>query len=460
MFNDDQYTNENNNQYYAQGVYGGAYGQGATQETTVASEPRETAAPKLAERKPNQQAKILVVGVGGGGCNAVNHMVSEKIKSAKLVVMNTDVQALSLSAVPFECKIQLGEQSTKGLGAGSDPEIGRKAALESEEAIRNLLQDVDLLFITAGMGGGTGTGAAPVIAEIAHSMKILTVAVVTKPFEFETTRRMKNAEAGIARLREMVDTIVVVPNQKLLDLNPKISVREAFSEANKVLIQAVRSIVDVISEAQIVNLDFADVRTVLANQGDAHLGIGRGEGENMMLDAVREAVYTPLAETDIRDASGLIINFVGGETLSLHDVNDACNMIKDVIAEDANFKFGMATLPGKKDLTITIIATGVGRRTSDKAVNEQIKLAPRRPADVSAVAADSFTSAPNNGYPVRPTFGQSSRPVMPQQPQPQPSRVPLSEGRSDVKPSRVDVPQRNVPHFLRRLRDNDENNNR
>lgn len=228
----------------------------------------------VSQKKPGK-ANIVVVGVGGGGNNAVNNMIRAGIKSASFVVMNTDMQALNMSLVPPHCKIQLGANMTGGLGAGSDPEIGRKAAEESRERIKAALKDIDLLFITAGMGGGTGTGAAPVIAEIAKSMNILTVAVVTKPFNFEGAQRMKNAEEGIKNLKNFVDTLLVIPNQKLIEvLDKNISFKRAFEIADDVLRQGVQGVSDVIANPELINLDFADVRTILSNKGLAHMGIG------------------------------------------------------------------------------------------------------------------------------------------------------------------------------------------
>lgn len=302
----------------------------------------------VSQKKPGK-ANIVVVGVGGGGNNAVNNMIRAGIKSASFVVMNTDMQALNMSLVPPHCKIQLGANMTGGLGAGSDPEIGRKAAEESRERIKAALKDIDLLFITAGMGGGTGTGAAPVIAEIAKSMNILTVAVVTKPFNFEGAQRMKNAEEGIKNLKNFVDTLLVIPNQKLIEvLDKNISFKRAFEIADDVLRQGVQGVSDVIANPELINLDFADVRTILSNKGLAHMGIGYGKGEKRVIEAVRGAVFSPLLETDIEGATGIIVNITGGDDMLLGEVTEACDIVKQVVDPGANIILGTAFVPDKK----------------------------------------------------------------------------------------------------------------
>ena len=302
--------------------------------------------------------KILVVGVGGGGCNAVNRMIASGLKSASFVATNTDKQALMLSKA--QVQIQLGEKLTKGLGAGADPEIGRKAAEESRQQICDKLRGVDLVFITAGMGGGTGTGAAPVIASIAREMGILTIAVVTKPFEFEGRTRSANAELGIKNLSKCVDTLVVIPNDRLLSIAPKgTSIVDAFKYADEVLRQGIQGISDLIATPSLINLDFADVRTVMKNRGLAHMGIGEGKGEKRNEIAVRQAIASPLLETSINGAKAVIINVKGGFDLTLEEVNDAVNMVKEVVAPDANTIFG-ATIDENysERMIVTIVATG------------------------------------------------------------------------------------------------------
>lgn len=302
--------------------------------------------------------KILVVGVGGGGCNAVNRMIGAGLKSASFVAANTDKQALMMSKASVQ--IQLGEKLTKGLGAGADPEVGRKAAEESRAQITEKLRGVDLVFITAGMGGGTGTGAAPIIASIAREMGILTIAVVTKPFEFEGRTRAANAEQGIKNLSKCVDTLVVIPNDRLLSIAPKgTSIVDAFKYADEVLRQGIQGISDLIATPSLINLDFADVRTVMKNRGMAHMGIGEGKGEKRNEIAVRQAIASPLLETSINGAKAVIINVKGGFDLTLEEVNDAVNMVKEVVSPDANTIFGATIDESFNDrMIVTIVATG------------------------------------------------------------------------------------------------------
>lgn len=303
-------------------------------------------------------ARIKVIGVGGGGNNAVNRMIDANITSAEFVAVNTDLQALKLSKAPT--KIQIGAKLTHGLGAGANPNIGKEAAEESIDDIRNELNDVDMLFITAGMGGGTGTGAAPVIAKIAHEKGILTVAVVTKPFMFEGKPRMRNAEAGIERLREFVDTLVVIPNQKLLDVLPADTpMVDAFIHADDVLRNAIRGISDLIVVPSMINLDFADVRSIMKNKGFAHMGIGKGTGSDKTINAVREAVMSPLLETNIGGASGVILNIVGGMKTTLAEITLACEKVREAVSDDANIIFGAGVDETLGDeVIVTLIATG------------------------------------------------------------------------------------------------------
>ena len=316
--------------------------------------------------------KILVVGVGGGGCNAVNRMIASGLKSASFVAANTDKQALMMSKASMQ--IQLGEKLTKGLGAGADPEIGRKAAEESRSQITERLRGVDLVFITAGMGGGTGTGAAPVIASIAREMGILTIAVVTKPFEFEGRTRLSNAELGIKNLSKCVDTLVVIPNDRLLSIAPKgTSIVDAFKYADDVLRQGIQGISDLIATPSLINLDFADVRTVMKNRGLAHMGIGEGKGEKRNEIAVRQAIASPLLETSINGAKAVIINVKGGFDLTLEEVNDAVQLVKEVVAPDANTIFGTTIDENYSDrMIVTIVATGFeGSRFENATANQQ-----------------------------------------------------------------------------------------
>lgn len=428
----------------------------------------------VSQKKPGK-ANIVVVGVGGGGNNAVNNMIRAGIKSASFVVMNTDMQALNMSLVPPHCKIQLGANMTGGLGAGSDPEIGRKAAEESRERIKAALKDIDLLFITAGMGGGTGTGAAPVIAEIAKSMNILTVAVVTKPFNFEGAQRMKNAEEGIKNLKNFVDTLLVIPNQKLIEvLDKNISFKRAFEIADDVLRQGVQGVSDVIANPELINLDFADVRTILSNKGLAHMGIGYGKGEKRVIEAVRGAVFSPLLETDIEGATGIIVNITGGDDMLLGEVTEACDIVKQVVDPSANIILGTAFVPDKKDIEITIIATGFVDRNLAPARSS----APQPPKSFATALSQVASNVEEdekeeeqqaeveqpvfnqNIFANRPTFGQMQRPVAPAEPvqpvvQPQVAPTPTPQPavqENEVQSSRIDVTKKQVPAFLRRLK--------
>lgn len=304
-------------------------------------------------------AKIIVVGVGGAGNNAVNRMIDEKINGVDFIGINTDRQALQLCKAPK--LLQIGEKLTKGLGAGAKPEVGEKAAEENEEDIVASLQGADMVFVTCGMGGGTGTGAAPIVAKLAKSMGILTVGVVTKPFRFEAKARMLNALSGIEKIKEHVDTLIVIPNDKLLEIvDRRTTMPEALKKADEVLQQAVQGITDLINLPAIINLDFADVQTVMKDKGIAHIGIGEGKGDDKALDAVKMAVESPLLETTITGASHVLINVSGDVTLS--DANDAASYVQDLVGDDVNIIFGSMYDydEAKTDCcTITVIATGL-----------------------------------------------------------------------------------------------------
>jgi len=304
-------------------------------------------------------AKIKVIGVGGGGGNAVNTMISSSLQGVDFINANTDAQALGVSNSPI--KIQIGAQITKGLGAGSNPEIGRQSALESRDEIRPYLEGADMIFITAGMGGGTGTGATPVIAEIARECSILTIAVVTKPFQFEGKKRNIQAEEGIAQLRETVDTLIVVPNQRLLSLGGRnLSLLEAFKKADDILYQAVKGISDLILVPGLINLDFADVKSVMSNMGMAIMGTGVASGENRAVEAAQRAISSPLLEDNtIQGAHGILLNIIGGPDMSLYEVNEASSLIQEEADDDANIIFGTVIDPNMHDeIRITVIATG------------------------------------------------------------------------------------------------------
>lgn len=302
-------------------------------------------------------AKIIVVGVGGAGNNAVNRMVEENISGVEFVGVNTDKQALQLCKAPK--LIQIGEKLTKGLGAGAKPEIGEKAAEESAEELQTVLRGADMVFITCGMGGGTGTGAAPVIAKIAKDMGILTVGVVTKPFRFEAKQRMVNALGGIEKIKDSVDTLVVIPNDKLLEIiDKRTSFPDALKKADEVLQQSVSGITDLINAPALVNLDFADVQTVMKGMGVAHIGIGTGKGDDKALEAVKMAVESPLLETTISGAKNVIINISGDITLA--DVADATDYVRELAGDDINVIFGaLYTKEEQESCRITVIATGL-----------------------------------------------------------------------------------------------------
>ena len=319
----------------------------------------------------NQFAVIKVIGVGGGGSNAVNRMIDAGLKGVEFVAINTDRQALLLSNASQ--KIQIGEKLTKGLGAGANPEIGQKAAEESREIIENIIQGSDMVFITAGMGGGTGTGAAPIIADIAKQLGILTVGVVTKPFTFEGRKRALHAEEGIKDLKEKVDTLVIIPNDRLLQISEKkTSIIEAFRTADDVLRQGVQGISDLIAVPGLVNLDFADVKTIMLNTGMAHMGIGCSNGENRAVEAAKQAIQSPLLETSIEGAKGVLLNITGGPNLGLFEVNEAAELVSQSADPDANIIFGAVIDEDLKDeIRITVIATGFSGDKPKKVISER-----------------------------------------------------------------------------------------
>ena len=328
-------------------------------------------------------AKIMVIGVGGAGNNAVNRMIDQGVHTAQFVAINTDKQALMLSKCPPENRYQIGAEETKGLGAGANPEIGEKAAEESRELIEQIVDGVDLLFIAAGMGGGTGTGASPVIAKVAKEKGCVTVAVVTKPFMFEGGKRESNAKKGIANLEKYVDTMIIIPNDKLLEaLKPDTPMIEALKYADDTLRQGICGIADLIATPSLINLDFADVSAIIKNQGLAHMGVGRAKGENRILEAVREAISSPLLETTIEGAKGVILNVTGGKDLTLKQVDEAAHSIKGIVDPSANIIFGMNINEAlQEEVIITMIATGFDRSADDS-------------SDASRAYKNLFTSRP------------------------------------------------------------------
>ncbi|HEX5709673.1 MAG TPA: cell division protein FtsZ [Pyrinomonadaceae bacterium] len=315
---------------------------------------------------PITGARIKVIGVGGGGGNAVNRMIEAGIEGIEFLVANTDLQALKRSRAPI--KIQLGGKLTKGLGAGANPEVGRNAALEDTEKIIEALEGADMVFVTTGLGGGTGTGAAPIIASLATELSALTVAVVTKPFHFEGKRRMTQAEIGLRELRECVDTVITIPNERLLHtVDRNVSLQDSFKLADDVLRQAVQGISDLIIVPGLINLDFADVKTIMAGMGLALMGAGRASGENRALEATQQAISSPLLEeATIEGAKGVLINITGGSDLKLYEVNEAATTIREAADDDANIIFGAVIDENLRDeMKITVIATGFDKEIAD-----------------------------------------------------------------------------------------------
>ena len=312
---------------------------------------------EIMSNEAESSAKIIVIGVGGAGNNAVNRMVEEAIGGVEFVGVNTDKQALTLCKAPTV--LQIGEKITKGLGAGAQPEVGQKAAEESIEEVKQLIEGADMVFVTCGMGGGTGTGAAPVVAKIAKDMGILTVGVVTKPFRFEAKARMQNALNGIECLKQAVDTLIVIPNDRLLEIvDRRTTMPDALKKADEVLQQAVQGITDLINLPALINLDFADVQTVMTDKGIAHIGIGEARGDDKAMEAVQQAVSSPLLETTIKGATHVIINISGD--ISLIEANDAASYVQELAGDDANIIFGATYDENATDeVTITVIATGV-----------------------------------------------------------------------------------------------------
>ena len=331
---------------------------------------------------PDSVVNIKVIGVGGGGNNVVNRMVRTGTKGVDFIAINTDKQALTVSAATY--KIQIGEKLTNGQGAGSDPEVGRKSAEENRNQISKALEDADMVFITAGMGGGTGTGAAPIVADIAKELGILTVGVVTKPFRFEGMRRMKQAEGGINELRNKVDSLVIIPNERLkLATDQKITMLNAFEIADDVLQQAVQSISDLIKNTGFINLDFADVSAVMKDAGRAHMGVGRAAGKNKAEEAAKMAISSPLLETSINGAKGVLINVTGSMDIGLEEVETAANLVQEAAHPEANIIFGAAFDDTLEDeLRVTVIATGFDEKEEQPAA-----------APTAAASSKPFTSA-------------------------------------------------------------------
>lgn len=378
---------------------------------------------EIMSNETESAAKIIVIGVGGAGNNAVNRMVEDTIGGVEFIGINTDKQALLLCKAPTT--IQIGEKVTKGLGAGAKPEVGQQAAEESAEEIRQAVQGADMVFVTCGMGGGTGTGAAPVVAGIAKEMGILTVGVVTKPFRFEGKTRMNNALSGIERLKENVDTLIVIPNDKLLEIvDRRTTMPESLKKADEVLQQAVQGITDLINLPALINLDFADVQTVMINKGIAHIGIGQAKGDDKALEAVKQAVSSPLLETTIEGASHVIINISGD--ISLIDANDAASYVQEMAGDNANIIFGALFDDTYADeASVTVIATGLEDKT----------LTPEQPKK-STVTDFGFTRRESSSsFPKGPTTQL---------------RAPQLNSTTRAPESRVQEKDIQIPDFLRR----------
>ena len=400
-------------------------------------------------------AKILVIGVGGAGNNAVNRMIEENILGVEFVCVNTDKQHLKNCKAPL-C-IQIGEKLTKGLGAGAQPEIGQKAAEESREQLAEIIKGSDMVFVTCGMGGGTGTGAAPVVAQIAKDMGILTVGIVTKPFKFEAKTRMTNAVSGIDRLKEHVDTLIVIPNDKLLEIvDRRTTMPDALRKADEVLQQGVQGITDLINVPGLINLDFADVQTVMKDKGVAHIGIGMGSGDDKCIDAVKQAITSPLLETTIQGASHVIINISGD--ISLIEANDAATLVQELAGDSANIIFGAMFDDVNPDTaTITVIATGLDAKsremvkTPDFLRHQTSNLGGMRPTSTKpdfslnrAFSSQSTYNSSNNQQNPRvtPTY------------QTDPNRRPVSQPAKAPANTNTDPSGIKIPEFLQKNRHN------
>lgn len=389
----------------------------------------------------DQQAKIRVVGVGGGGGNAVANMIAENMEGVDFIVVNTDHQALEANPAPT--KIQIGSNLTKGLGAGGLPEIGRKAALEDVARLEEVLRGSDMVFVASGMGGGTGTGAAPIVAQVARDVDALTVGVVTRPFRFEGRKRMRFAEEGIGILGEEVDTQIVIPNERLLTMEDDLSINDAFSFADKVLCNAVRGISDLITISGKINVDFADVRTIMTNRGRALMGTGYGVGQGRALDAAEMAINSPLLEdVKVDGATGILINFTGGPDMTLREVSEAAMMIEESADEDAHVIFGYVTLDEPcEEVKCTVIATGFA--TDNMMHATPVRRATATPAYNIRSTADRSSRAPQTRQTLIPSRGSDA-----------PDQVQISSGRNSVLRSSITQDEHlDIPAFIRKQND-------
>src|SRR2546422_6869043 len=370
----------------------------------------------------NYLAIIKVVGIGGGGVNAVNRMIDAGLKGVEFIAINTDAQALLMSDA--DVKLDIGREETRGLGAGANPAIGQKAAEDHAEEIEEALKGADMVFVTAGEGGGTGTGGAPVVARIARSLGALTIGVVTRPFSFEGKRRATQAEEGIAALREEVDTLIVIPNDRLLTISDRaVSVLDAFKQADQVLLQGVSGITDLITTPGLINVDFADVKAVMSNAGSALMGIGSSRGEDRAVAAAEAAISSPLLEASIEGAHGVLLSIAGGSDLGLFEINEAAQLVSESAHSDANIIFGAVIDDALGDeVRVTVIAAGFDGgmpKRREQAMN-QARPPSSRPASQSYSAPMSFGTTPPAGQ----QSGQPQQPTQPQQQQPAPSQQP------------------------------------
>ncbi|MCU9600065.1 cell division protein FtsZ [Pallidibacillus thermolactis] len=381
------------------------------------------------ESQIDQLATIKVIGVGGGGNNAVNRMIEHGVQGVEFIAVNTDAQALNLSKA--DIKIQIGAKLTKGLGAGANPEVGKKAAEESKEQIEEVVKGADMVFVTAGMGGGTGTGAAPVIAKIAKELGALTVGVVTRPFSFEGKRRQTYASNGITTMKDAVDTLIVIPNDRLLEIVDKSTpMLEAFKEADNVLRQGVQGISDLIAVPGLINLDFADVKTIMSNKGSALMGIGIASGENRAAEAAKKAINSPLLETSIDGAQGVIMNITGGSNLSLFEVQEAAEIVSSASDEEVNMIFGSVINENLKDeIVVTVIATGF---------NEELKQAKPTTRSNAGQAKNSTTTQPKTQTQTHSQIQQQRREPVKEEPQYQESS--RNNTNVDYQDDMLDIP--------------------
>ncbi|MDD3251988.1 MAG: cell division protein FtsZ [Lachnospiraceae bacterium] len=398
-------------------------------------------------------ARIVVVGVGGAGNNAVNRMIDENIAGVEFIGINTDKQALQFCKAPTA--MQIGEKLTKGLGAGAKPEVGEKAAEESSEELAQTIKGADMVFVTCGMGGGTGTGAAPVIAKIAKDMGILTVGVVTKPFRFEAKTRMSNALTGIEHLKESVDTLIVIPNDKLLEIvDRRTTMPDALKKADEVLQQAVQGITDLINVPGLINLDFADVQTVMTDKGIAHIGIGHAKGDDKAVEAVKQAVASPLLETTIEGATHVIINISGD--ISLIEANEAASYVQELAGDDANIIFGaMYDENAQDEATITVIATGLDAHGANTAVNKAMAgfntFKPKMPTNMNLnIPNMNHAAAEASATAVKPAAQQPTTPTQRPAAAKPAAQQPTTPGAGAFRP--MNQTQINIPDFLKNKR--------